>query len=144
MSILLYSSIIIFIDQLSKFLIRNKLLEGESIGLITDIFSIIYIKNRGAAFGILEGQRYFFIVITFIFLFFLIYLYIYELKKNKLTYITMIFLIGGSTANLIDRILFTYVIDFIAVYNFPVINIADIFIFIGIFLLIYQLIVLDK
>jgi signal peptidase II len=123
MSILLYSSIII---------------------LIADIFSLRYLKNRGAAFGILEGQRYLFIIITFIFLFFIIYLYINELQKNKLTYITMIFLIGGSTANLIDRILFTYVTDFIAVYNFPVINFADIFIFIGVVFLIYQLILLDK
>jgi signal peptidase II len=120
------------------------LLEGESIDLIADIFSLRYLKNRGAAFGILEGQRYLFIIITFIFLFFIIYLYINELQKNKLTYITMIFLIGGSTANLIDRILFTYVTDFIAVYNFPVINFADIFIFIGVVFLIYQLILLDK
>lgn len=144
MSILLYSSFIVFIDQLSKFLIRNMLLEGESINLIVDIFSLRYLKNRGAAFGILEGQRYFFIIITFIFLFFLKNIYVNELKKNKITDITMIFLIGGSTANLIDRIFFTYVTDFIAVYNFPVINFADIFIFIGVVLLIYQLIVLDK
>jgi signal peptidase II len=120
------------------------LLDGESIELISNIFFLRYVKNRGAAFGILEGQRLFFIIITFIFLFFLIYIYISELEKNKFSYITIIFLIGGSTANLIDRILFTYVTDFIAVYKFPVINFADIFIFIGVVFLIYQLIVLDK
>ncbi|MFW6280693.1 MAG: signal peptidase II [Halanaerobium sp.] len=144
MIILLFSSLIIFIDQLSKFIIRNMLLEGESIEIITNILSLKYLKNRGAAFGILEGQRYFFIIITFLFFIFILYLYISELKKNKITDIIIIFLLGGSISNLIDRILFTYVTDFIAVYNFPVINFADIFISLGVVLLMYQLIEIEK
>lgn len=144
MIILLFSSLIIFIDQLSKYIIRNMLLEGESIDLITNLLSLRYLKNRGAAFGILKGQRYFFIIVTFLFFIFLLYIYINELKKNRITDITIIFLVGGSISNLIDRIFFTYVTDFIALHNFPVINFADIFISLGVVFLMYQLIKFEK
>lgn len=134
--ILLYSALIIFIDQLSKYLIRAYLLPYEKINIWGDFFALTYIKNTGAAFGILEGQRLFFIFITIFFLIFIFYLYITELKNSKITVLSTIFLIGGSSSNLIERIRYAYVTDFIAVKDFPVINIADIFIFFGVIFLI--------
>lgn len=140
----LFSIIIIFIDQLSKFWVRNYLAQVQRLYIINDHLYLTFVKNRGAAFGILKGQRLFFILITLSFIIFIIYIYKRELQKNILAKITLIFLLGGSTANLIDRVVFHYVTDFIAFdlfdfYQLPVINIADIFIFFGIVILIYQL-----
>ena len=138
--LLLYSALIIFTDQLSKYLIRAHLLPYEKINILSNFFAITNIKNTGAAFGILEGQRLFFIFITIFFLIFLFYLYKNELKNSKLTVLSTAFLIGGSLSNLIDRIIYSYVTDFIAVRDFPVINIADIFIFFGVLFLIIHFI----
>jgi len=147
MYIALFSIIIIIIDQLSKHFIRVYLSQSQKVPIIGDYFYLTFVKNRGAAFGILEGQRSFFILTTIFFLVFIIYLYKKELPKIFVAKIAIIFLLGGSIANLIDRIIFHYVTDFIAFdiikfYQLPVINIADIFIFFGVLILIYQLLFL--
>jgi len=144
MYIALFSIIIIVLDQLSKYFIRVYLSQSSKLSIIGDYFYLTFVKNRGAAFGILRGQRSFFIIITFFFLIFIIYLYNKELPKVFMSKISVIFLLGGSISNLIDRIIFHYVTDFIAFdildfYQLPVINIADIFIFFGVIILIYQL-----
>jgi signal peptidase II len=143
MYIAIFSIIIIIIDQLSKYFIRYYFIQSQKLSIIGDYFYLTFVKNRGAAFGILRGQRIFFILITIFFLVFIIYLYNKELPKKIITKIAVIFLLGGSIANLIDRIIFHYVTDFIAFdlfnfYKLPVINIADIFIFFGVVILIYQ------
>jgi hypothetical protein len=148
MYIALFTVIIILIDQMSKHLIRSSLVQFEKISLIDDYFYLTFVKNRGAAFGIFRGHRSFFIIITIIFLIFIIYLYFKELPQNITTKISIIFLFGGSIANLIDRVIFHYVTDFLAFdlldfYKLPVINIADIFIFFGIIILIHQLLFLS-
>src|SRR6056297_1736850 len=147
MYIVVFSLLIIFVDQLSKFLIRSNFYQSQRLSIIEDYFYLTFVKNRGAAFGILEGQRSFFILTTIFFLVFIIYLYKKELPKIFVAKIAIIFLLGGSIANLIDRIIFHYVTDFIAFdildfYQLPVINIADIFIFFGVLILIYQLLFL--
>lgn len=140
----LFSMLIIIIDQLSKYFIRVYLDQSQKLLIIDDYFYLTFVKNRGAAFGILRGYRSFFILITIFFLVFIIYLYQKELSQGLAAKIAVIFLLGGSIANLIDRIVFHYVTDFIAFnifdfYQFPVINIADIFIFFGVIILIHQL-----
>ena len=147
MYIVIFSITIILIDQLTKFLIRSQLQQFQRISIIGDYFYLSFVKNRGAAFGILRGQRNFFILITIFFLFFIIYIYKKELPQTAAVKVAFIFLLGGSTANLIDRVLLHYVTDFIAFdlfdfYQLPVINLADIFIFFGVVILIYQLIFL--
>lgn len=149
MLILLFSSIIIIIDQISKFIIRGNLSEYQTIKILGSRFYFTFIKNRGAAFGILNGQRLFFIIITIFFLIFIIYLYKKELPANIISKLAVIFLVGGSVSNLIDRIIFHYVTDFIAFdildfYRLPVINIADIFIFFGVVFLIFELFFLEN
>lgn len=145
MQIGLFSLLIIFIDQITKFWVRNSLAQSQRLYLIKDYLYLTFVKNSGAAFGILKGQQLFFILVALFFLIFIFYIYQKELKKDFLAKIALIFLVGGSTANLIDRVVFRYVTDFIAFdlfdfYQLPVINIADIFIFFGIIILIYQLI----
>ncbi|ADQ15018.1 signal peptidase II [Halanaerobium hydrogeniformans] len=144
MWIAIFSSLIIFLDQITKFLIRNHLIEYQEINIITEFLSLRFIKNKGAAFGILEGQRYFFIIVTFLFYILIYYLYKKELSDHWTAKSALIFLLGGSVGNLIDRIAFHYVIDFIAIANFPVFNFADIFIFFGILLLLINLLFIEN
>lgn len=144
MKILIFSSLITVIDQISKILVRSNINQQQKLNIINDYFYLTFVKNEGAAFGILQGQRLFFIAATFFFLAFLFYFYKKELPHNLFTKTAIIFLTGGSLANFFDRILFHYVTDFIAVdiipfYQFPVINIADIFISSGVIILIYEI-----
>ena len=130
--ITLISLICIFIDQITKLIIKNTINLHSSIILIKNFFSLAYVKNYGAAWSILSGSRIFLITIALVSLY-LIYNYFIKNKDlNKLEIITYGLLIGGIIGNLIDRIVFGYVIDFfdflIFNYNFPVFNFADIFI----------------
>lgn len=134
------SVIIIFIDQLVKFIIESFFSAGDSIEIIKNFFNITYTQNMGAAFSILNGKKIFLIIMAFIALY-LVYKYLLQKKDYKnIEIITYSFLIAGICGNLIDRIVYGFVIDYldfnIFEYNFPVFNIADILIVIGCLLLI--------
>ena len=124
-------------DQLSKLLVLNNI--HTNVEIIKNLFYLTYTQNSGAAFSILIGKRIFLILITII----IIGLIIYYIKKNtvksKLNILAFSLIIGGSLGNLIDRIIRGYVIDYISVkifnYNFPIFNLGDTFICIGVFLL---------
>jgi signal peptidase II len=111
--------------------------------IIKDFFYLTYIHNEGAAFGILDNNVVFLIGISVIFLIMFIY-YIEKNSYNKIQEIAYSFLLGGVVGNLIDRIFRGYVIDFldfkIFSYDFPIFNIADVAIVIGVCLLIYAII----
>ena len=148
MYIVIFSILIIIVDQLSKYLIRSTFIQSQSLSIIGDYLHLTFVKNKGAAFGILAGQRSFFILVTVFFLIFIIYLYQNELPQTNLVRIAVTFLLGGSIANLIDRVFLHYVTDFIALNLFdfcqlPVINVADIFIFSGVLILSSQLMILS-
>lgn len=137
------SLLLVVIDQISKILILNNTQLNDSIEIIKNFFYITYTHNTGAAFSILLGKRIFLILITIIVL---VILFNY-IKKNKITrkieLISLSLVVGGSLGNLIDRIIRGYVIDFIDIkifgYDFPIFNIADSFITIGVILLILTL-----
>ncbi len=139
MTIIILSIIFLIVDQITKILVVNSLVPGENIEIIKNIFSIIYTNNTGAAFSILLGKRIFLIVVAVL----IIGVLLYYIKRNKIEkkidIIALSFVIGGSLGNLIDRIVRGYVIDFISIklgnYNFPIFNVADILIVIGVFLL---------
>ena len=128
------SSALTLIDQLTKMLAYEKLYNKEPVSIIKDVLELVYVENRGAAFGILQ-------VIVFI----VIFVYIY---KINFTYhyipffIFLIFIFSGAVGNFIDRVKNKYVIDFIYFkpIDFPVFNFADICITIGCILLIFSLI----
>lgn len=128
------------IDLISKQLIANLMNIGQSIKLINNLFYITYAKNTGAAWSILEDKRILLLVIT-VFVLFLINKYMNKEKLSKLENITYGMIIGGIVGNLFDRIFYGYVIDFIDFkifgYDYPVFNLADSFIVIGIFILIF-------
>ncbi len=133
---LLLSFIIIFLDQLIKILIDNFL--HADIIVIKDFLNIIKVYNTGAAFSIFTDQRIFLIVISLIMLFIIIK-FIKDYKENFRNVLAFSLVIGGLVGNLIDRIIYGHVIDYIAFsfgnYNFPVFNLADIAIVVGVGLL---------
>ena len=138
-TIIILSLICLIIDQITKILVIKILPLSGSIEIIKNFFYIIPTNNTGAAFSILIGQRIFLILITIVILAFLIQ----YIKKNKIErkidMISFSFIIGGSLGNLIDRIIRGSVIDFISLklgnYNFPIFNIADTLIVVGVILL---------
>ncbi len=140
--IILISIILLCIDQISKLLVVNLLTKAGSITIIKNFFYLTYINNDGAAFSILVGKRIFLILVAIL----VIILLLHHIKKNniqnKLEIISLSLILGGSLGNLIDRIVRGYVIDFldfkIINYNFPIFNLADTFIVIGVFLLLLK------
>ncbi|MGM0395792.1 MAG: signal peptidase II [Bacillota bacterium] len=135
--------LIILSDQLTKYLALTYLVNRKPIVLINNLFELHFVKNFGAAFGILQNQRIFFIFVTSLVL---LGMSIYMIRnRKKLTVVAnfaMGFLLGGALGNLIDRVRLGYVVDFIKVdlgrlYDFPVFNVADIFIVVGTGLLIF-------
>lgn len=141
-TITILSIIFLVIDQISKILIIKLLEPNEVITIIKNLFYIIYTNNTGAAFSILLGKRIFLIVVAIL----IIGILLYYIKKNKvdgkLNIIAFSLIIGGSLGNLIDRIVRGYVVDFISIklgsYNFPIFNIADTLIVVGVFLLLIE------
>lgn len=138
---IIISIVIILFDQMTKLMIVNVLQERLPIIIIENYFQVSYVKNYGAAFGIMQNKQWFFIIITFIILVAAIFL----IKKRNFTTTmrTALFMvIGGAVGNLIDRIRLGYVIDFIDIkfgniYDYPVFNIADSFIVIGTVIIAY-------
>ena len=136
---ILFSSIIVLIDQISKSTISansKQLINKDFI-----IFSIDYVKNYGAAFNIFSGSRIFLSLISITITIFLIYLILNKKEISKIDLFSYAFILGGTIGNGIDRIIKGYVVDFINLnfIEFPVFNIADICINIGLFLIIYCL-----
>lgn len=123
---------ILFLDQLTKFIAVQNLLLNTPVPLIKGIFYLTLIRNRGAAFGILKNQTPIFIFVS-VFAVILIYS---ALRKNKTKThsfysLALAFILAGAIGNLIDRLRFGYVIDFIDLRVWPVFNLADSAITIG-------------
>ena len=140
--IYIISLIIFILDQITKSLISTYLKLNESIEKIKDFFYIRYINNKGASWGILENNRILLIGLSIIAIIMIIR-YSYFFKKTKLNTYGFGLLLGGILGNLSDRLIFGYVKDFLDFiifrYDFPVFNIADISIVIGVVLLIISI-----
>jgi signal peptidase II len=131
---------VIILDRVTKFLLQHAMAEGESIPIIPGILHCTYILNPGAAFGLLEYRRVFFIAITVIAIVAVIVFRRRIAAEDRLTQTGMAFFIGGAVGNLIDRIQTGYVIDFIDFRIWPIFNVADIFICTGVGLILWSMI----
>lgn len=133
--IIIFSIILLIIDQISKILVMNLMTLGESIKIIPSFLYFTYIQNDGAALNILSGNTIILITISLIALLYIIKLVNETKIDSKLLLVTYSLLIGGIVGNIIDRIIYGKVIDFIDFhifsYNFPVFNLADSFIVVG-------------
>lgn len=134
------SFIFIIVDILVKVMVNSFMNVYDTICLIPSFFSITYVRNVGAAFSIMENNRILFIVVGIVALF-LIYKYLIKDKVLNNYYIVCYsMLIGGIIGNLIDRLVYGYVIDYLSFnifgYLFPIFNLADSFIVISVFMII--------
>ena len=96
------------------------------------MFELHYLENRGAAFGMLQDQKVLFVLIAMIILTVIVYVLVktpYQKMYTKL-HITLVFIAGGAIGNLIDRLRYDYVVDFLyfSLINFPIFNVADIYV----------------
>jgi signal peptidase II len=130
----------LLIDIISKLLVINLMNEYESIKVIENFFSLTYVKNTGVAFSLLDGMGILIIIVTIVILYFL-GKYLWNNKVSKIDSIGYGLIIGGAVGNLIDRVVYGYVIDFfdfkIFGYDYPVFNLADTFIVIGVIILLF-------
>ena len=128
-------------DQAVKYLVRTTMVQGQSIPIIENIFHITYIENPGAAFGILANQRMLFLVLTAVIVGVMIYLYCSLSNKKSLTAISLGIVVSGAIGNFIDRFMQGTVTDFLDFRIWPIFNIADIAICVGLALICYFIII---
>ena len=129
---------IVLIDQWSKIVIEKSFVTGQTKEIIKGILDFTYIRNEGAAFGIMQGAKIAFIVITLA-VFLATFYYFKKFKPTHPLFLTAAsFVLAGAVGNLIDRVSLGYVRDFIdvAFINYPVFNIADSTICIGALLIV--------
>ena len=135
--------LILIIDQVSKSLIEVFFKFNESIQIIKDFFYITVVHNTGGAWSIFDNHSYFFILFSIIAVIILIK-FMFSFKNNLRNNIAFSLTIGGILSNLADRIFLGHVRDFLDFklfgYNYPIFNIADIAIVIGVILLIVAII----
>ncbi|WP_320046245.1 signal peptidase II [uncultured Ilyobacter sp.] len=144
---LLLILLLIALDQISKFVIVGRMAEGESIALLYDFLHITYVKNRGVAFGMLQGKIN---VISFVTVAAIIGIIIYlakNLKKgNTLENFAYSFILSGAIGNMLDRIFRGFVVDMVdfrGIWSF-VFNLADVWINIGVVLIVLESVLATK
>ncbi len=141
------AAIVLVADILTKILAVKKLAPVYSVKVIKNILNFTYVENKGIAFGMFSGGRFAFIAITIAILI-LIILIIFKTPKEKRSAFLKFggaLVVGGAIGNLVDRVLYGYVVDFIEVkfIDFPVFNVADIAVCIGAGLLLIHYLFID-
>ncbi|HZG78441.1 MAG TPA: signal peptidase II [Paenibacillus sp.] len=144
----LIALVVLLLDQWSKWLVATRMELGQVIPVIGDFFMLTSHRNRGAAWGILQGQRWFFVIVTIVVLVGIVYYLVRTIREGrKLMPLALSLLLGGALVNFVDRVrtgevvdFFHFVFDFRGigiefVYDFPIFNIADAGISVGIALI---------
>ena len=142
MLLFLIALLVVAADQLSKVWIRSNLLVGQSL-FEAGFFRITHVNNTGAAFGLFQGQSFLLTIvalvgITVLLVYVLVIYRKFPLLDNRLGRSTLGLVLGGAVGNLIDRLRFGYVTDFIDVGRWPAFNIADSAITVGVILFAYS------
>ena len=123
----------IWLDQLTKWLAVTLLQGNPSVPIIPEVFQLTYLENPGAAFGMLQNNRWVFLIVSTVgILAVLLYLLI-KRPTSKLLCLSLSFIVGGGIGNMIDRVLLGYVVDFFdfCLINFAIFNVADSFVCVG-------------
>ena len=131
--------LIVFLDQLTKFLIKQNFQLNKSVPVIKNILYFTYVTNTGSAFGLFKGINPIFMIFSIIVIISIFYFMNQIKQKERLLQFSVGLLLGGTIGNLIDRMLYGAVTDFIDFRIWPVFNIADSAVTISIILLIVLL-----
>ncbi len=150
-------AIVLFLDQVTKFLARTYLKPVHSIPVLGNFFRLSYVENTGIAFGVRVENKLFFTVLSLIAVVIIFY-YLFTLKDNRWMTLAFSSILGGAIGNLFDRFMYGYVVDFLdfdffdmnlpsfkflffrfdgyAMHRWPVFNVADMAVFIGMMMVI--------
>ncbi|WP_226037955.1 signal peptidase II [Aquibacillus saliphilus] len=142
------AALVIGLDQLTKWLVVTSMELRESIPIIDNFFYLTSHRNSGAAWGILQGQMGFFYIITSIVIVVIIFYIQKYAKESKLMALSLALMLGGAIGNFIDRVIRKEVVDFFDVYigsyDFPIFNIADSALVVGVTLVIIATFIDEK
>lgn len=124
------------IDQIIKYFIITDLKPVGTVNVLGDVFKLTYVENKGVAFGMFQGMQWIFIVLTAVLLGAIIFYMFKKRPQSKFFYVTVALIVGGGIGNLIDRVAYNYVVDYLSFSFFPpVCNFADYCITVGVVLL---------
>ena len=144
----LFLIVLVFIDQFTKYLAIIKLKNQPAFNIINGVLEFNYLENRGAAFGMLQNQKLFFVFVAVIFLSVIIYVLVKAPDDRKYfsMHILLTMIAAGAIGNMIDRLRFEYVVDFIyfVLINFPIFNVADIYVTVATAILVIEVLFVYK
>lgn len=142
----LISALLVGLDQWSKYLTVQNISLGETKEFIPGFLSLTHLRNTGAAWSLLEGKMIFFYVITVIVSVVIIYLLIKNYKKSIWYSVGLSFVLAGAIGNFIDRLRLGYVVDMFQTdfMNFPIFNVADSTLVVGVICIFIYLILDEK
>ena len=132
--------VFVLIDLFSKYIVSKYILVNEGIVIIDNFFNITHVNNTGVAFSLFDNNKYLILAVSLIVIIAIIY-YLYKNRpKSKIEKVSYSLILGGAIGNFINRCLCGYVTDFIDIkifgYDYPIFNLADSFIVIGVILLV--------
>ena len=135
------SVFLVALDQFTKYLAVTHLKNQPNIVLWQGVFELEYLENRGAAFGIMQGQKIFFVIFTSIAMIAIAWFFLKKIPdapKYRFLDVICVMLFAGGIGNFIDRIRLNYVIDFFyfSLIDFPIFNVADIYVTVAAFAMI--------
>ncbi len=134
----LISLLTVAADQLTKWLVRMSLSPGQSLPFIPGILHLTYVQNTGAAFGLFQGHPAVFVVVSILVAGWVTLELVRSQHPTRLTTLALSFMLAGALGNLIDRVRFGYVVDFLDLRVWPVFNLADSVITISVGLFVWQ------
>ncbi|WP_086347444.1 signal peptidase II [Candidatus Enterococcus clewellii] len=131
---LIISAVIVGLDQWTKYLTVENIQLGETKEFISGFLSFTYIRNTGGAWSILEGKMMFFYIMTVVVVAVLLYMLVKNIKNSKWFTIGLSLILAGALGNFIDRLRLGYVVDMFKTefINFPIFNVADMALVIGV------------
>lgn len=146
---LVVAALVVILDQITKMIVVENIPQGSVIEVIEDVFNLTYIENTGAAFGMLSGHRWIFMVISVVAIIAICFYLWKEKPRSYMIKLPLAFILGGGIGNMIDRTFRGSVVDFIdadfvqypqvsfsggfsiTLEDFPIFNVADCFITVG-------------
>lgn len=140
--------VLVLIDQFTKYLAVVNLKDKAAFNIISNVLELNYLENRGAAFGMMQNQKIFFVFVAAIFIAVIVFVLIKTPADKKYTklHILLVFISAGAIGNLIDRLRLDYVVDFIyfSIINFPIFNVADMYVTVSTFVLVITILFVYK
>ena len=140
--------LLVSLDQLTKHLAVIRLKDKPAVPILKNILELNYLENKGAAFGMLQNQKIFFVLIAVMIMVIIAYVLFLmpDDKKYNLMHFLLIMVCSGACGNMIDRLRNNYVVDFIylVIINFPIFNVADIYVTVSTFVLVILILFIYK